>query len=328
MKTAKPLRENLSQENIVLLLAVVLFAGFSLLVPGFIASGNLIGLVRGVSILGVLAVGMGIVVIGRGIDLSMVAVMALSVTWLLAMVGDGAPLWTSICWALAAVIAVGLINGVMIAYFEVPALFATLAMGSFVYGFGRSTLITQDTASVSSDDRFFHWLGSLAVGPLPVEIVFFVLVCIAAALLMNTTVFGRFVYLMGDNFLAARNVGIPVRPMIVGQYLLSSLIAFLAGIITAANLLSMSSRLANSELLYDIILVVVIGGIGLSGGKGGVRNVVVGALLIGILSNGMTILNMPDLYQRLVKALVLLGAIIIDSLLNPRDEQTEKQGDI
>ena len=90
----------------------------------------------------------------------------------------------------------------------------------------------------------------------------------------------------------------------------------------------MNTRIVNSSLLYDIILVVVIGGIGLSGGKGGVRNVIIGALLIGVLSNGMTSLDVPDLYQKLVKALVLLAALIIDSLLNPRDEQTEKQGDI
>jgi ribose transport system permease protein len=84
----------------------------------------------------------------------------------------------------------------------------------------------------------------------------------------------------------------------------------------------------NSTLLYDIILVVVIGGIGLSGGKGGMRNVIVGALLIGIMLNAMTIIDIPHIYQNLIKATILLAAIIVDSLLNPRDEQTAQQGDI
>jgi ribose transport system permease protein len=84
----------------------------------------------------------------------------------------------------------------------------------------------------------------------------------------------------------------------------------------------------NSNLLYDVILVVVIGGIGLSGGKGGMRNVVVGALLIGIMQNAMTILDYSNIEQNLIKAVVLLVAIIVDSLLNPRDEQTAQQGDI
>jgi ribose transport system permease protein len=321
-------REFLSQENIVLALAVLLFVGFSVLVSGFLVSGNLIGLVRSVSVLGVLAIGMGLVIIGRGIDLSMVAVMALSVAWMLSMVNNGTPLLSAAGWTLVAVITVGIVNGLMIAYAEVPALFATLAMGSFVYGFGRSTLIAQDTISVQSGDTFFHSMGAAYLGPFPIEIVFFALFAVLAAVILRATVFGRYVYLMGDNYLAARNIGIPVRPMIVAQYVFSALVAFAAGIIMASNLLSMSTRVVNSQLLYDIILVVVIGGIGLNGGKGGVRNVVVGALLIGILSNGMTIVDVPDLYQKLVKALVLLCALIVDSLLNPRDEQTEKQGDI
>lgn len=323
-----PRRELLTQESIVLAVSVLLFLGFSTLISGFLNAANIIALVRGVSVLGVLAIGMGLVVIGRGIDLSMVAVMALSVAWMLAMINGGAPLWAAAGWALGAAILVGAMNGVLIAYAEVPSLFATLAMAAFVYGFGRSVLITQDLITVPASDTLLHGLGAAHWGPVPVEILFFAAVGLAAAFVLRATVFGWFTYLMGDNLLAARNAGVPVRPLIVAQYVASAVIAFLAGVITAANLLSMNTRVVNSQLLYDIILVVVIGGIGLSGGKGGVRNVVIGALLIGILSNGMTILDVPDLYQKLVKALVLLGAIIIDSLLNPRDEQTEKQGDI
>jgi ribose transport system permease protein len=133
---------------------------------------------------------------------------------------------------------------------------------------------------------------------------------------------------MGDNFMAARNMGIPVRPMIVLRYVLSALISFAAGLLSAASLLSMNTRIVNSTLLYDIILVVVIGGIGLSGGKGGVRNVIVGALLIGIMQNAMTIIDISNIYQNLIKSTILLIAIVIDGVLNPRDEQTAQQGDI
>jgi ribose transport system permease protein len=133
---------------------------------------------------------------------------------------------------------------------------------------------------------------------------------------------------MGDNFLAARNMGIPVRPMILLRYVISALIAMTAGLLTASSLLSINTRVVNSTLLYDIILVVVIGGIGLSGGKGGMRNVVVGALLIGIMLNAMTIIDIPNIYQNLIKSIILLAAIIIDSVVNPRDEQTAQQGDI
>jgi len=119
-----------------------------------------------------------------------------------------------------------------------------------------------------------------------------------------------------------------VRPMVIGQYVASALIAWLAGLITAAGLQSINTRIVNSTLLYDVILVVVIGGIGLSGGKGGMRNVVIGALLIGIMLNGMTILDLANIYQNLIKATILLVALVIDSRLNPRDEQVGQQGDI
>jgi ribose transport system permease protein len=90
----------------------------------------------------------------------------------------------------------------------------------------------------------------------------------------------------------------------------------------------MNTRIVTSNLVYDIILVVVLGGVGLSGGKGGVRNVVVGTLLIGILLNGMTIMDIQYTVQNLIKSSILLIAIIVDSVMNPRDEQTAQQGDI
>jgi ribose transport system permease protein len=116
--------------------------------------------------------------------------------------------------------------------------------------------------------------------------------------------------------------------MMVVQYLVSSLVAFAAGVITATLVDSMNTRVAGSTLVYDVILVVVIGGVGLSGGKGSVRNVIVGTLLIGILLNGMTIMDVPYTFQNIVKSLILLAAIVTDSVLNPRDEQTSQQGDI
>jgi ribose transport system permease protein len=116
--------------------------------------------------------------------------------------------------------------------------------------------------------------------------------------------------------------------MIMLRYAISALIALAAGLLTASSLLSINTRVVNSTLLYDIILVVVIGGIGLSGGRGGIRNVLVGAMLIGIMLNAMTIIDIPNIYQNLIKSIILLLAIVIDSLLNPRDEQTTQQGDI
>jgi ribose transport system permease protein len=139
---------------------------------------------------------------------------------------------------------------------------------------------------------------------------------------------GRFLRAIGDNPLKARIAGIPVRRIVVLQYVASSLTGFLAGLVMVTLIGSMNTRQVNSTMVYDVILVVVLGGIGLSGGRGGVRNVLVGTLLIGILLNGMTILNVPYILQNLIKGVILLVAIVVDSVINPRDEQTSQQGDI
>jgi ribose transport system permease protein len=283
--------------------------------------------VRSVSVLGILAVGMGIVIIGRGIDLSAVAVMAMSVAWYLQMLQSGMPEVEALSFVLGGVILIGLINGFLVAYADIPAIFATLASGYFVYGFARSQLVHQDATTVPAGN-WIDRLSQIRLAEIPVEVFFFSAVAFIAFAFLRFTKWGRYVYLMGDNFLAARNMGIPVRPMTVLRYVMSALIAFSAGVLLASGLHGINVRVVNSNLLYDVILVVVIGGIGLSGGKGGMRNVVVGALLIGIMQNAMTILDYSNIEQNLIKAVVLLVAIIVDSLLNPRDEQTAQQGDI
>lgn len=310
-----------------LALVVALFALSSIALPGFLAADNLIAIVRSISVLGILALGMAIVVIGRGIDLSSVAVMAMSVAWYLQLLGAGTDDGLALLLVLSGVVGIGLLNGLLVAYADVPAIFVTLASGSFVFGYVRSQLITQDAVPVPPG----HWLetlGGLRLLDVPVEVFIFAGLSLALFAFLRFTKWGRYVYYAGDNPVTARNVGIPVRPMLVLRYVLSALVALVAGLLTAASLHSLNTRVVNSTLLYDIVLVAVIGGVGLSGGRGGVRNVLVGAALIGVLLNAMTILDVPLLYQNLIKSSILLASIIIDGLLNPRDEQTSQQGDI
>ena len=137
---------------------------------------------------------------------------------------------------------------------------------------------------------------------LPTPILFFALVALLGFAFLRFTKPGRFVYAIGDNPAAARISGAPVRPIIVLQYAISATIAYLAGMITATAVASMNTNVANSSLIYDVILVVVLGGIGLSGGRGGIRNVIVGTLLIGILLNGMTIMNIEYTLQNVIRS--------------------------
>lgn len=319
-----------SQEKIVFAIAVALFVTFAITLKGFMQADNLLSLVRSVSILGVLGIGMALTIIGRGIDLSMVATMAISVAWVLMLANSGTPLGLALLYGFGLCLAIGAINGFLIAYVEIPAIFATLAMGLVVYGFGRYFLVANDVTFMPPTAVLFREIGSGRVLGIPNPVLLFALVAFVAFLFLRLTRPGRYVFAMGDNPQTARVAGIPVRPMMVLQYVISSGIGFIAGIIMATAVSAMNARIAGagSTMVYDIILVVVIGGVGLSGGKGGVRNVIVGTLLIGILLNGMTIMDIPYTIQNIVKSCILLIAIVADSLVNPRDEQTSQQGDI
>jgi ribose/xylose/arabinose/galactoside ABC-type transport system permease subunit len=243
-------RLRVGQQEIVLGVFVGLFIVFSVFLKGFLTADNMLTLLQNVAVLGILGLAMAIVVIGRGIDISLIATLAVPPGLVLQMVQDGNSLPFSIATALAITVVFGLVNGWLIAYAEVPSLFATLA------------------------------------------------------------------------------TGIPTRPIIVLQYVLAALIGCFAGLVLAASVNSMPTRIFNSTLIYDVILVVVLGGIGLSGGRGGVVNIIFGTLLIGTLLNGMTIMDMSYSAQNLVKGVLLLAAVITDSILNPRNEETAQQGDI
>jgi ribose transport system permease protein len=318
----------ISQERIVLLTAATLFLFFSVFLKGFLTSGNLITLVRGVSILGILGVGMAIVVIGRGIDLAIVATYAMSAAWTLHLAGLGDSIPASLLLGFVLALAVGVLNGVLIAYVEIPALFATLGTASLAFGFVRWAPVPLEVVYLPANADSIAWIGGGFVWGVPTPILFFALIAFLGFAFLRFTKPGRFIYAIGDNFAAARIAGAPVRPIIVLQYVLSALIAYVAGMITATAVASMNTNAVNSTLISDVILVVVIGGIGLSGGRGGIRNVIVGTLLIGILLNGMTIMNIQYTLQNVIRSLILLGAIILDSIINPRDEQTSQQGDI
>lgn len=320
---------HLNQEKIVFILTIVLFILFSIILPNFLAANNILSLVRSVAVLGILGLGMLIVVLGRGIDLSLVATMAISVAWSLQLVSNGMPVAYAMTVGLAFAIGMSLITGILIAYAEIPSLFATLAMATFVYGFGRAHLITgTDVVYLPPDIGWIAQLGQGQVLGIPMPIIVAAALALIVYLFLRYTKPGRFIYAMGDNFFTARTGGVPVRPILVTQYVLAGSIAFIAGVVTATSAQAMNTRVVNSNMIYDVILVVVLGGVGLSGGRGNVRNVIVGTLLIGVLMNGMTIMDIQYTVQNVIKSLILLLAIVVDSILNPRDEQTGQQGDI
>jgi len=316
-----------TQQTIVFALFVVMATALALFLPGFAQVDNLLTLVQNVAILGILGLGMAVVVIGRGIDISMIAALAVPSGLLLQMVANGMPLAAAATLALGLALVFGLVNGWLIAYAEVPSLFTTLATGLFLAGLGQ-VLFTLEVVQWSPGLDPIAWFGRGTLAGLPMPVVMFGVAAVAVALFLRQLRAGAFIYAIGDNPWAARATGLPTRPIIVLEYVLAALIGVFAGIVMAASVNSMPTRIYNSTLIYDVVLVIVLGGIGLSGGRGGVLNVVVGTLLIGTMLNGMTIMDISYSVQNIIKGVVLLVAILIDSFLNPRNEETAQQGDI
>jgi ribose transport system permease protein len=323
-----------NQELIILIVTVVIFAGFSVFLDKFFSTGNLLTLMRSVSILGILSIAMAVVVISKGIDLSLIATLAVGTA--LASVLSSGDVLPSIDLPFIYAVILGFIftailcamTGILVAYWDMASVFVTLAMAGVIYGLGRTLFIRDELNYLPEDAAWLEYLGRGQLFGVPMPIICFLMLAIIMHLLLTKTTFGKFVYSIGDSGLAARTAGVPVRPILVMIFILAGTVAYFAGLLTAGAISSINTRMVAGSMIYDVLLVVVVGGIGLSGGKGGMHNVILGTLLIGTLLNGMVIMDISFIVQNLIKGIILLLAIMTDTLLNPRDEQTTQQGDI
>ena len=323
-----------NQELIILIVTAAIFAGFSIFLDKFFSAGNLLTLMRSVSILGILSIAMAIVVISKGIDLSLIATLAVGTA--LASVLSSGDVLPSIDLPFVYAVVLGLIftailcaiTGILVAYWDMASVFVTLAMGGVIYGLGRTLFIGDELNYLPEDAVWLEYLGRGQLFGIPMPIICFLSLALIMHLVLTKTTFGKFVYSIGDSGLAARTSGVPVRPILVMIFIIAGLVAYFAGLLTAGAISSINTRMVSGSMIYDVLLVVVVGGIGLSGGKGGMHNVILGTLLIGTLLNGMVIMDISFIVQNLIKGIILLVAIMTDTILNPRDEQTTQQGDI
>jgi len=158
-------------------------------------------------------------------------------------------------------------------------------------------------------------------------IIVFGVAAVAVHLFLSRTSTGRFIYCQGDNPEAARLTGIAIRPQIVLEYVIVAFLAWIAGIVWVGTTGSIQMAVVQGTFIFDVILVVVLGGISLVGGRGSVFSVVVGCALIGTLLNAFTIMDVNSEVQNIIRGVVLLAAIILDNWLHPRDEETARQGE-
>jgi putative xylitol transport system permease protein len=276
----------------------------------FLSTGNILNVLRQISINGVLAIGMTFVIITGGIDLSIGSMLALSGMVAASLVTGAAP--HSAFLAVAAALFVGglfgAVNGLLIARFSVPAFVATLGMLSVARG---GTLLYSDGRPIPNLTPEFRWIGQGVVFGVPVPAIIFLVVLLVAWIVLTHTVYGRWVYAVGGNIKSARTSGINTRLIVFSVYVIMGVLAGLAGLILTART---TSALPQAGLGYelDAIAAVVIGGTSLIGGVGSVLYTLIGTLIIGVLNNGLDLMGVSSYYQQVTKGAIIVLAVLID----------------
>ena len=288
------------------------FAGIcillSVLTPVFLSVNNIINVIRQVSINGILAAGMTMVIISGGIDLSVGSVAAIC-----GAIVAGTQLKLGLAPAMLLSVAtgalLGLINGLVITNGKVAPFVATLGMTTVARGL---TLIYTGGRPIYNLTDAFRVLGAGYVGPIPVPVLILALVIAVVHFVMSSTVFGREVYALGGNEEAARYSGINVERRRMLVYISMGLLSAVTGIVLTSRLGS-ADPTAGVGFETDAIAAVVIGGTSMSGGEGSVIGSLIGALIIGVMNNGLNLLNVSPYYQQIFKGLIVVLAVLMDS---------------
>ncbi|WP_234363705.1 MULTISPECIES: ABC transporter permease [Streptomyces] len=307
--------------------AVLCLAGAAT-TEGFLDGGNVETLLRLSAAFGILAVGEAFVVLGKGIDLSVAGVGLGCAQATLAFMANGMTEGRAVALLVGLALLVGVVNGVLVAYLEVPALFATLATGLLTIG-GVDILLLDRNFYALPEGSVLSALSSGSVLGVPRAIFVAGAVFLLAWFLVSGTSYGRLTRAMGDNFETARSSGAPVRPLQVLGYVVSALFAVLAGYMTVSVQGSVQTTATSFDpLLFTALTVTVIGGVSLAGGRGTVLGVLAGTLFVGVLNNLLILRGLSSSLQDLVRGGVLIAAIALDAWLHPRDEETAKTDEL
>jgi ribose transport system permease protein len=297
----------------VLLALIAVGALISFASPYFLSTNNLMGVFRAFSLTAIMSIGMVMVIITGGIDLSVGSAMGLSSLVTALAFDAGLPMGMAIAAGLGVGVAFGLSNGLLITAIGLPPFIATL--GTLSIGRGLMYMITHGVPVTPETPDAFSLIGQGYVGPVPVPVVIMALLMVVFALMMSRTRFGRHIYATGGNEQAARLSGVKVNQVKLSVYVLSSVIASIAGIIGFSRYLSAEPASGFGAEL-DVIAAAAIGGASLAGGVGSVAGAVIGAALVGVIANGIVLLNINTYAQQAITGGVILIAVSIDVLRN------------
>ncbi|MFO1074705.1 MAG: ABC transporter permease [Geminicoccaceae bacterium] len=306
---------------------IVIVLVFSILSPNYFSVGNFLTMANHVAIYGLLSIGMLLVILNGGIDLSVGSALALAGVVAGALMQGVAlsamgvvlypPVWVVVVLTCALGAGIGLVNGVLIAYLRVPAFVATL--GTLYVARGVALLMTNGLTYNNLGGRAdlgntgFDWLGFNRLLGVPIGVLVLAVAAILCHLMLTRTAFGRWLYASGGNERAAELSGVPVKGVKIAVYMLSGVCAALAGLVLSSQLTS-AGPTAGTTYELTAIAAVVIGGAALTGGRGTVGGTMLGAFVIGFLSDGLVIVGVSAYWQTVFTGAVIVLAVLLNSI--------------
>lgn len=314
LKRSQALFKGLGILGVLILLVIVA----TIITPQFLETSNLINLLRQISIIGIIAIGMTFVILTKGIDLSVGSTVAVVAVISADLLSHGVPVYLVLIIGMLVGIILGSINGLGVSIGGIPPFVMTL--GLMVAGRGIAmTYANGQPISVGEAAEKISWLGRGSLLGIPVPVIVFILVTLLAFVVLRYTPFGRAVYAVGDNKEAARLTGINVNFIEFSTYAISGLCAALTGLILISRL-SVGEPSAGTEYELEAIAMVVIGGTSLFGGIGGVMGTAVGASIIGIITNVLNLVGINPFSQQIVKGAIIILAVFIETMRMRKQE--------
>ncbi len=291
------------------LLGLVLIVVILSVVNGdFLTVGNIFNVLRQISINALIAFGMTFVILTGGIDLSVGSILALSSAFTAGLMASGMNTWLAVGIGLVGGLVMGAINGLLITKGKVAPFIATLATMTVFRGL---TLVYTQGRPITGFKEDFALLGKGYFLQIPMPIIWMVIAFAVLYIILKHTTFGRRVYALGSNEEATWLSGINTSKVKILVYSISGLLAAISGIILTSRLNS-AQPTAGGAFELDAIAAVVLGGTSLSGGRGWIVGTLIGAMIIGVLDNGLNLLNVSSFYQQVVKGIVILIAVLLD----------------
>lgn len=301
----------LEQKSLIAL--IILIVVVSTLSPNFFTLNNIFNILQQTSVNAIMAVGMTLVILTSGIDLSVGSLLALTGAVAASMVGADVNAIVAVVGALALGAAIGGVTGIIVAKGKIQAFIATLVMMLLLRGITRVYTDGSPINTGFSDNAdLFSWFGIGRPFGIPTPIWLMMIVFLSAWYLLHHTRLGRYIYALGGNESATRLSGISVDKIKIIVYALCGLLAALASVIEVARL-SSAQPMAGNGYELDAIAAVVLGGTSLAGGKGRIIGTLIGALILGFLNNALNLLGISSNYQMIVKAVVILLAVLVDN---------------